>query len=95
MAAGWRQRSGERSLRKLAFGQHPHGQRIEVEKLRFHLSFGQGTHNPGHGAAESPAEMTWLWRVYDLAKTTQAYEIDPAEKARPLFRVAIVSRDAR
>jgi enterochelin esterase family protein len=39
--------------------------------------------------------MTWLWRDYDPAKTSQTYEIDPAEKTKPPFRVAIVSRDAR
>ena len=39
--------------------------------------------------------MIWLWRDYDPAKTSQTYEIDPAEKTKPLFRVAIVSRDAR
>jgi enterochelin esterase family protein len=39
--------------------------------------------------------MTWLWRDYDPAKTSQTYEIDPAEKARPLFRVNITSRDVQ
>jgi len=37
--------------------------------------------------------MTWLWRDYDPAKTSQTYAIDPAEKAKPLFRVSITSRD--
>jgi enterochelin esterase-like enzyme len=60
----------------------------------FHFSFGKGTHNGGHGASEFPAEMMWIWRDYDAAKTEQAFEIDPAEKAKPLFRVGIVNRDA-
>ena len=57
-----------------------------------HLSFGKGTHNPAHGAAEFPAEMTWLWRGYDPAKTEQTYEIDSAEKDRPPFRVSITNQ---
>src|ERR1700728_4759603 len=68
---------------------------LRLKIYDFHFSFGQGTHNTSHGAAEFPAEMIWLWRDYDPAKTSQAYEIDPAEKAKPLFRVVIVSRDAR
>ncbi len=60
----------------------------------FHFSFGKGTHNPGHGAAQFPEEMIWLWRDYDPAKTDQQFTPDPAEKDKPYFRVAITSRDA-
>jgi enterochelin esterase-like enzyme len=66
---------------------------LKLKNYDFHFSFGQGTHNSGHGAAEFPAEMLWLWRDYDLARTSQTYAIDPAEKAKPLFRVSITSRD--
>jgi enterochelin esterase-like enzyme len=58
----------------------------------FHLSFGRGTHNSAHGAAEFPAEMTWLWRDYDPSKTSQTFEQDPGEKTRPPFRVTITNR---
>src|SRR5580692_1808912 len=68
---------------------------LKLKNYDFHFSFGQGTHNPGHGAGEFPAEMIWLWRDYDPAKTNQAYEIEAAEKARPLFRVTITSRETR
>jgi len=60
----------------------------------FHLSFGKGTHNPSHGAAEFPEEMVWLWRGYDAAKTEETFVMDPAEKALPYFRVAVVNRSA-
>jgi len=66
---------------------------LKLKNYDFHFSFGQGTHNSGHDAAEFPAEMLWLWRDYDPAKTSQTYAIDPAEKAKPLFRVSITSRD--
>ncbi|HET6170065.1 MAG TPA: alpha/beta hydrolase-fold protein [Terracidiphilus sp.] len=58
----------------------------------FHLSFGKGTHNSGGGAAEFPAEMMWLWRDYDAAKTEQEFTMDPAEKNKPYFRVAALNR---
>ena len=37
--------------------------------------------------------MTWLWRDYDPSQTQQNYEMDPAEKAKPLFRVTVYNRD--
>jgi enterochelin esterase-like enzyme len=58
----------------------------------FHFSFGRGSHNPAHGASEFPAEMTWLWRDYDPAKTSQSFDQDPGEKDRPPFRVTITNR---
>lgn len=65
---------------------------LKLKDYDFHLSFGNGTHNSAHGAAEFPEEMTWLWRDYDPAKTEQSYEMEPIEKAKPTFRVAITNR---
>jgi enterochelin esterase-like enzyme len=59
----------------------------------FHFSFGQGTHSGVQGNAELPQSLTWLWRDYDPAKMEQQYEMEPAEKAKPLFRVSIDNRD--
>ena len=42
MAAGRLQRPGERSLWKLAAGQHPHGQCAQAEELRFPFQLWQG-----------------------------------------------------
>ena len=66
---------------------------LKLKDYDFHFSFGKGTHNSGQGAAEFPEEMIWLWRDYDPGKTTQAYEMEAAEKAKPLFRVSVVNRD--
>ena len=66
---------------------------LKTRDYDFHFSFGKGTHNPAHGAAEFPEEMTWLWRDYDPEKREQTYEIEPEEKAKPFFRVAIANRD--
>jgi enterochelin esterase-like enzyme len=67
---------------------------LKLKNYDFHFSFGKGTHNSDHGAAEFPEAMVWLWRDYDPAKTEQTYEMEPAEKAKPLFRVSITNRDA-
>jgi len=67
---------------------------LKAQEYDFHFSFGKGTHNSAHGAAEFPAEMTWLWRDYDPTRTSQTYEIEPSEKSKPPFRVAVTNRDA-
>ena len=66
---------------------------LKAKEYDFHFSYGKGTHSPAHGAAEFPAEMIWLWRDYDPAKTEQPFEIEPSEKAKPIFRVAATNRD--
>lgn len=66
---------------------------LKLKGYDFHFSFGKGTHNSAGGAAEFPEEMIWLWRDYDPAKTEQTYEMEPAEKAKPLFRVAVANRE--
>jgi enterochelin esterase-like enzyme len=65
---------------------------LKQKEYDFHFSFGKGSHNSGHGAAEFPEEMIWLWRDYDPAKASQTYEMEPEEKGRPLCRVGVVSR---
>lgn len=67
---------------------------LKQTKHDFHFSFGKGTHNPAHGAVEFPGEMIWLWRDYDASRTEQTYEMEKSEAEKPLFRVAIVNRDA-
>ena len=66
---------------------------LKFKGYDFHLSFGKGTHNNGHGASEFPEEMMWLWRDYDSAKTTQVFEGDAAEKNKPPFRATGINRE--
>lgn len=66
---------------------------LKAKDYDFHFSYGKGTHNSAHGAAEFPAEMIWLWRDYDPTKTSQTFEIDSVEKAKPAFRVSVTNRD--
>ena len=67
---------------------------LKFKEYDFHFGFGKGAHNAAQGAAELPASMIWLWRDYDPAKGAQTFEMDPAEKSKPPFRVAVVNRDA-
>jgi enterochelin esterase-like enzyme len=67
---------------------------LKMKQYDFHFSFGTGSHSSASGTLEFPEEMIWLWRGYDPAKTSETFTIDPAEKAKPMFRVAITNRDA-
>jgi enterochelin esterase-like enzyme len=65
---------------------------LKLREYDFHFSWGGGSHNPAHGNAELPEELTWLWRDYDPAKAEQTYAMDPAEKSKPMFRVKSLNR---
>jgi enterochelin esterase-like enzyme len=65
---------------------------LKTRDYDFHFSFGKGTHNSAHGAAEFPEELIWLWRDYDPAKTEQQFTADPAENSKPNFRVDKLNR---
>jgi enterochelin esterase family protein len=66
---------------------------LKVKGYDFHFSFGTGTHNHAQNNSEMPDALKWLWRDYDPAKTEQTFEVDAAEKARPVFRVHVYNRD--
>ena len=65
---------------------------LKLTGYDMHFSFGTGPARADHGASEFPEELTWLWRDYNPALTTQTYTQDPAETARPPFRVSITNR---
>jgi enterochelin esterase-like enzyme len=66
---------------------------LKIKGYDYHFSFGFGDHNQGQGAAELPESLTWLWRDYDPAQTTQEFVQDPAEKDLPLWRVVTLNRN--
>jgi enterochelin esterase-like enzyme len=65
---------------------------LKFKGYDYHFSFGVGEHNNGHGAAELPEALTWLWRDYDPAKTSQEFLQEPAEKDQPVWRVVQLNR---
>lgn len=66
---------------------------LKMAGYDFHFSWSGGSHNGAHGSAEAPEALTWLWRDYDPSKTSQTYEQEAAEKAKPYFRVRVYNRD--
>jgi enterochelin esterase-like enzyme len=67
---------------------------LKMQAYDFHFRFGEAAHNSAQGALDLPEALAWLWRDYDPAKTEQIYEMEPAERAKPFYRVKIANRDA-
>jgi enterochelin esterase family protein len=68
---------------------------LKLKGYDFHFRFGVSMHAIAQGALDLPESLTWLWRDYDPNKTEQKYEMEESEKAKPLFRVGIVNREAQ
>ncbi|MGH9722081.1 MAG: alpha/beta hydrolase [Bryobacteraceae bacterium] len=66
---------------------------LKMMDYDFRFSWGNGSHSRNGGHAELAEEMMWLWRDYDPAKTEQKYEMEAAEKQKPLFRVKALNRE--
>jgi enterochelin esterase family protein len=66
---------------------------LKAKGYDFGFTFGEGNHSGSQGTSEFPGEMAWLWRDYDAKLTTQIYTQDPAEAAKPPFRVSITNRE--
>lgn len=67
---------------------------LKMRDYDFHFRFGEAAHNNAQSSMDLPESLTWLWRDYDPAKTSQEFTPDPNEKDQPYYRVKIVSRDA-
>jgi enterochelin esterase-like enzyme len=66
---------------------------LKLKGYDFRFSFGTGPHTAAVGGEEFAQELIWLWRGYDPSKTSETFTQDPAEAAKPPFRVAIVNRE--
>lgn len=67
---------------------------LKFREYDFHFRFGTAAHGGAQAALDLPESLTWLWRDYDLGKTSQDFKMDSAEKEKPFFRVTIANRDA-
>ena len=67
---------------------------LKFRAYDFHFRFGTAAHGGAQASLDLPESLTWLWRGYDPAKTSQEYQMDPAELEKPFFRVTISNRDA-
>jgi enterochelin esterase family protein len=66
---------------------------LKMREYDFAFRWSLGTHNTSHGNAELPEALTWLWREYDPAKTSQQFMMDPAENDKPQFRIVKLNRE--
>jgi enterochelin esterase family protein len=67
---------------------------LKFREYDYHFRFGLATHDSAQAAIDLPESLTWLWRGYDPAKTSEEYTMDPAEKDKPYYRVTISNRDS-
>ncbi|MGH9719775.1 MAG: alpha/beta hydrolase [Bryobacteraceae bacterium] len=67
---------------------------LKLRGYDFHFRFGDGMHAIAQGALDLPESLAWLWRDYDRTRTSQTYEMEETEKAKPVYRVKIANRDA-
>jgi enterochelin esterase family protein len=67
---------------------------LKFRAYDFHFRFGTAAHGGAQAALDLPESLMWLWRGYDPKKTSESYQMDPAEKEKPFFRVSITNRDA-
>ena len=67
---------------------------LKLQGYDFHFRFGEAMHSGGQPSLDLPEILAWLWREYDPAKTHQEYQMEEAEKSKPLFRVQVVNRDS-
>lgn len=82
-------RNGSRPLQHIQMANS-----LKLQGYDFHFRFGEAAHNAAQAAMDLPEALAWLWRDYDPAKTEQTYEMEPAEREKPLFLVKIANRDA-
>lgn len=67
---------------------------LKMREYDFHFRFGRATHDPAQAAIDLPESLSWLWRGYDPAKTTDTFVMDPVEREKPYYRVTITNRDS-
>ncbi|HJZ98984.1 MAG TPA: alpha/beta hydrolase-fold protein [Candidatus Solibacter sp.] len=67
---------------------------LKLREYDFHFRFGTAAHGGAQASLDLPESLMWLWRGYDPKKTSETYQMDPAEKEKPFFRVSITNRDA-
>ncbi len=66
---------------------------LKMKEYDFAFRWSLGTHSTAHGNAELPEALSWLWRDYDPAKTSQQFTMDTAEKDKPYWRVEKLNRE--
>jgi enterochelin esterase-like enzyme len=66
---------------------------LKMKGYDYHFRMGDAAHNSAQAGLDLPESLTWLWRDYDPAKTSETYVQEPAEKEKPLYRIRVTNRD--
>ena len=69
-------------------------QALKTRLYDFHFRYGLAAHTSAQWALDLPESLVWLWRDYDPEKTSQEFEQEEVERAKPLYRFQVVNRDA-
>jgi len=69
-------------------------QALKTRLYDFHFRYGTAAHNSAQWTLDLPESLAWLWRGYGPDNTSELYEQEEAERAKPLYRVQVVNRDA-
>ncbi|MFN8633645.1 MAG: alpha/beta hydrolase-fold protein [Chloroflexota bacterium] len=69
-------------------------QALKIRGYDFHFRYGTASHNSAQWALDLPESLVWLWRGYDPDKTSETFEQEASERAKPLYRVGVTNRDA-
>lgn len=67
---------------------------LKLKGYDFHFRFGESAHAIAQGAMDLPESLAWLWRGWEASRTEEVFEMEAAERAKPLFRVKIANREA-
>lgn len=69
-------------------------QALKTKLYDFHFRFGDGYHNRAQQGLDLPEALSWLWRDYDPAKTSESFVQEASERRKPIYRLKIANRDA-
>jgi hypothetical protein len=66
---------------------------LKLRGYDFRFRFGEGFHSGGQAGLDLPESLAWLWRDYDPDRNEQAFEQEPSEREKPVFRVRVANRE--
>ena len=69
-------------------------QALKTRLYDFHFRFGEGYHNRAQQGLDLPKALSWLWRDYDPARTSETFVQEASERRKPIYRFGIANRDA-
>jgi enterochelin esterase family protein len=76
-----------------ALGQFEMAQALKTSGYDFHFRYGPSGHTGAQLSLDLPESLSWLWRGYDSARSSERYEPDEDERRKPPYRFGVINRD--